>query len=67
MLPEKYYFYDIIINDRPDGSAPKFEQGVLNVPFWWSTRRAFDHACETVRVQYEVLYAFHFKEFRRIK
>ena len=64
---QKYYFYDIIVNVRPDGSDPRFEQGVLPVPLWWSPRNAFDHCVETVRAQYEVQYGFHFKEFRRIK
>lgn len=64
---QKYYYYDILISTRPDGSDMKFEQGVLPVPFWWSPKDAMDQAIAYVKTEYEVNYGFHFKEFRRIK
>lgn len=64
---QKHYFYDIIISTRPDGSQMQFEQGVLDVPFWWTPKQAFQGCVDFVNQAYEVKYSFHFKEFRRIK
>lgn len=63
---KKSFYYNIIINKRPDGSEPAFEQGVLVVPFWWAGDAAFQRCVDYIKENYEVNYGYHFQDFRRV-
>lgn len=64
---KKHYYYNIIIKTRPDGSDFRTEQGVLEVPRWWTPRQAHQACVNYIQQAYEVQYDFNFQEFRRIK
>lgn len=63
---KKSFYYNIIIKVRPDGSEPAFEQGVLDVPFYWNGQDAFQACVDYIAKNYEVNYGYHFQDFRRV-